>query len=338
MAVDQRPGALYWVDHYVVPTTDLDRWLEWNASVLGATESWGEAPTAPGGPRRGEFRWLAASHVAGFIQDQPIPPAKALGASYPRYGFYIRQADIDEHLRRLDRLAVPHTDAIRTSAEGEPGLAIYLQDPDENQFELWAPDRLPDGVMAGESPVKVGRISHAIFESRDLDRTAAFYGRYCGLDPMRSADVAKDTMVLPLAGGPRLIFKKVDTLGVRTGGSTRYQGVHTAFIVRDEEFIPAYQRIWNELDEWEYDRRAQGPLQIDPGSLPARTGMHGSDAGRKWKAMYGRGDQIYDPDTNSFHFVGGTSSASPTLVDYEPRYMEEYVSAFMEAKARGEAR
>src|SRR5438093_174252 len=40
MAEDQRLGALHWIDHYAVPTNDLDRWVDWNANVLGATEPW----------------------------------------------------------------------------------------------------------------------------------------------------------------------------------------------------------------------------------------------------------------------------------------------------------
>src|SRR6185369_15522671 len=78
---------------------------------------------------------------------------------------------------------------------------------------------------------------------------------------------------------------------------------------------------------WDYDRRAQGPL-ADPGALPARTGMHGSDAGRLWKKVYGRGDAIIDADTNNFHFVGGSSS-EPTMTRYEPHYMEDYIAAYI---------
>ena len=330
MAVDQRLGALYWIDHYAVPTQDLDRWVEWNANVLGATQPWHDTTPAPGQPRRAEFRVLGGCHVIGFAQSAQVPPGKGLGQGLPRYGFYVRGEDVDEHLQRLDRFGVAHTDAIRTSAEGESGTAIYFEDPDGNQFEFWAPDRMPEGAMEGASPQGVGRISHAVFESRDLDRTASFYSRFCGLDPIVGTDTPRDTMVLPLVAGARLIFKRVDQLQMRTGGSTKWQGVHNAFVVREEEFIPAYERIWNELEEWDYDQRAQGPVE-DPGALGARTGMHGSDAGRRWKAMYGRGDQIYDWDTNSFHFVGGASD-SATLATYQGKYMEDYVEAFMKNK------
>jgi catechol 2,3-dioxygenase-like lactoylglutathione lyase family enzyme len=334
VAEDHRLGALHWIDHYAIPTSDIERWLEWNANLLGAVEPWGDTEPAPGEQRVGAFRVLAGCHVAAFQQKAPIPPNQGLGKSYPRYGFYVRPEDLDEHVRRLDRLEVNHADPVRTSQEGEAGVSVAFEDFDGNQFEFWAPVRMPDGALAEAGPLRVGRLSHAVFESRDLDRTAAFFNRYCGLDAMSGADIPSDTLVMPLVAGARLIFKKVDRLDVRTGGATKWRGVHSAYIVRQDEFIPAYERVWSELSEWDYDQAAEGPLKTDPGALPARTGMHGSAAGRAWKAMYGRGDQIFDWDTNSFHFVGGSSS-SPTLATYEAHYMEEYVDEFMKSKQGG---
>jgi hypothetical protein len=125
-----------------------------------------------------------------------------------------------------------------------------------------------------------------------------------------------------MVAGGRIIYRKVEELGVRSGGSTLWRGVHSAFVCREDEFMPAYEKMWAELPEWDYDQAEQGPLSSDPGALGARTGMHGSAAGRKWKALYGRGDQIYDWDTNNFHLVGGISS-TPTLARYQARYMED---------------
>ena len=36
---DQRVGALHWIDHSAVPTNDLDGSAQWNADVLGSTDS-----------------------------------------------------------------------------------------------------------------------------------------------------------------------------------------------------------------------------------------------------------------------------------------------------------
>src|SRR6185312_13774142 len=102
------------------------------------------------------------------------------------------------------------------TADGDTGISLIFQDPDENQFEFWAPDVLPDGAMARPSSVGVGHLSHGVFESRDLERTADFFKRYFELDRVRNADIAAGTLVLRLAAGGRLVFKLVQTLGGRT--------------------------------------------------------------------------------------------------------------------------
>jgi len=324
MKDDQRLGAMYWIDHFVVGTTDVARWGDWAGDVLGASHAWHDTDKAPE-LRGATFRDLGGCHIAAFLNES-LPPDLGLGEGMPRYGMYIRRDDLDRQVNRLDQLGVRHTEPRRVTGLGEAGTAIAFEDFDHNQFELWAPDVLPDGAMDGIGEVGVGRLSHAVFESRDFARTAEFYSRYCGVDlPADSVD--EGWLVFPLVAGGRLIFKQVDQLGLRTGGGTRIFGAHTAFIIRNEEFVPAYEKLWAELDEWSYDRRAQGPL-ADPGALPARTGMHGSAAGRLWKKVYGRGDAIIDPDTNNFHFVGGSSS-EPTMARYEAHYMEEHIDAYI---------
>jgi len=326
MKDDQRLGAMYWIDHFVVGTTDVPRWGEWSTEVLGASHAWHNTDNAPE-LRGAVFRDLGGCHIAAFVNER-MPEDPGLGEGMPRYGFYIRADDVDRQLNRFDQLGVRHTEPRRETGLGEPGTVVAFEDFDHNQYDLWAPDELPDSAMDGIGEVGIGRLSHVIFESRDLDRTSAFYTRYCGVDPLPSDSVDEDALVFPLVAAGRLIFKKVEQLSFRTGGSSRIFGAHTAFIIRNEEFVPAYEKLWADLDEWNYDRRAQGPL-ADPGALPARTGMHGSAAGRQWKKVYGRGDAIIDPDTNNFHFVGGTSS-EPTMARYEPHYMEEHIAAYIE--------
>src|SRR5712692_9855880 len=216
MSDDQRPGTIYWIDHYVVGTNDVDRWADFHEKVLGAKSP----PSVPGERRPFNFfqDLTAPCHHGGFIQSEPLPPSAGLGKGYPRHGFFIRPEDVGDHLKRLDQYQVPHTDPVRTSADGEEGTAIYWEDPDHNQFEFWAPVRMPDGAMDDCGPLKVGRISHGVYESHDLQRTADFFSRYCAVDPASNSDIAADTLVLPLAAGGRIVYKKVEQFGQRTGG------------------------------------------------------------------------------------------------------------------------
>jgi len=322
---DQRPGTIYWIDHYAVGTNNLPVWVDFHERVLGAKT------TPPGRPNpMNIFQELSSGRHGGFVQQETLPRSEGPGKGLPRYGFFIRTEDVDQHLRHLDANNVPHTDPVRTSADGEDGTAIYWDDPDGNPFEFWAPSYLPAGAMDNYGPLKIGRISHGVFESRDLQRTADFFDRYCALTPLVSADVAADTLVLPLAAGGRLVFKKTESPGIRTTGRGVLRDVHTALVVRPEDFWPSYERMWAELPEWEFDAERDGIYAGDWQSLPARTALHPSPAGRAWHAAWGRGDDWIDPDTNLFHFFGG-EPVGGSMVKYEGHSIDDYAQSYLEA-------
>jgi predicted enzyme related to lactoylglutathione lyase len=321
MAEDQRPGTIYWIDHFAVPSNDLDQWIRFHMNVLGAGLARINGLTREARERnQGVAAFLRTPNtmVDGFLQMKELPPIEAPGAGLPRFGFFIRAEDIDEHLRRLDEHKVAHTEPIHSSAEGQEGTAIRFADPDGNQYEFWAPTRMPTGAMAGETPAKVGRISHAVYESRDLDRTAGFFNTYAALDPIVNADVEKDTLAMPLAGGGRIVYHKVDELSALTLARAS-GGPHAALTVRDEDFWGNYKRLWDGIPEGE---RPEGAEDIDFRPLPARSIMHGSGGGRRWFKMYGRGDDFYDWDANSFHFIGSVGLEQSPELTYRAHSMD----------------
>jgi len=230
---DQRPGTIYWIDHYAVGANNLERWTKFHEQVLGA-QTWETRNPQP----MNIFQELTNCRHGGFFQQVQLPAPEPPGKALPRYGFYVDAKDFDEHMRRLDAAGAPHSDPIRTSAEGEEGTAVYWVDPDGNQFEFWAPTRPPAGAMDDAGPLKIGRISHGVYESRDLQRTADFFDRYCALSPLVSADLDADTLVLPLAAGGRLVFKKTEKPGLRTTGRGILRDAHTALVLRPEDFWP----------------------------------------------------------------------------------------------------
>lgn len=326
MLDDQRPGTIYWIDHYTVGTNDLDRWVDFHERLLGAkTEN-----ASPERRQRGIFQDLPNSHHGGFVMREALPPSAGVGKGLPRYALFVRPDDIDEHLRRLDACQAPHSGAARTSADGADGTAIYWEDPDGNQFEFWAPVHMPDGAMNDCGPLKVGRISHVTYESRDLQRTADFFNHFCALEPLAGADIGADTLVLPLAAGGRLVYKKVENLGHRTSGRGVYRDLHTALVVREEDFWPNYERAWAELPDWDFDEQ-NGRYAGDGTALPARTALHGSPAGRVWKAAFGRGDDWYDWDTNLFHFFVGIPRDG-SMATYEPHSIDDYMQPYLAAR------
>jgi hypothetical protein len=144
--------------------------------------------------------------------------------------------------------------------------------------------------------------------------------------------------VLPLAAGGRLVFKRVEDAGSgsRTSGRGRYRDLHTALVVREEDFWPNYERVWDELPEWDFDEQ-KGRYAGDGSALPARTALHGSPAGRRWKAAFSRGDDWYDWDMNLFHFFVGKPHGG-SMATYEPHSIESYMDTYLETHPpRGES-
>ena len=322
MSREHRPGAVFWIDHYVVPTNDLPKSLDFIKNILGGVFYHQLPLTTKARQRRvpiGVFSKVGHYHSVGsFLQDKMLPPTQGLGKGTPRHGYFVRAGDIDKHLRRLDQHNVPHTDPIKTSVEGEEGTAIYFEDPDGNQYEFWAPRQMPAGAMEADNPTRIGRISHVVLESRDLSRTAEFYGRFLGVDPIKSADVPKDKLALRLVGGGRIIYQQVDELDERTGGHNVWYGHHRALTVMNDEFMTAYKGLWDNLPESEYVpfSSAEG-APVDEKTLPPRTELHGQIALGLRKSAHARGTYFYDWDNNAFHFVGGTPLDSDmTHYDY----------------------
>jgi predicted enzyme related to lactoylglutathione lyase len=317
MQANRPPGTVYWIDHYTVCTNDLARFTAFHAQVLG-----GKQWTGPTGHEM--FQTVARSKTGGFVLNRPLPGSRGLGEGFPRYGFYIEAADIDRHLQRLKLAGAVHGEPTRTNAYGESGTRIAWQDPDENQFEFWAPDVMPAGAMTDCGPERVGRISHGMYESRDLERTAAFFARYCGVERVASPELAPDTLVLRLAAGARLIFGKVSALSGRTMGFGM-PDPHTALIVRCDDFFPNYVRMWSELPEWDYDFWTTQEPVPHPEALTPRTFLHASPAGRRFRAQTQRGDGFLDPDTNFFHFFGG-DPVGDSMAVYEGRAVDFFTA------------
>lgn len=313
-----KTGPVHWIDHYVTNSEDIPRWAEFHARVMGAVTL-----DDPSGKLPGVFQQVGRIRHGAFRSHRPMPPTKGVGKGLPRYGYYVNASDLDVHLRRLEAAGAPHSEPVRTAAFGEAGTAIYWQDPDGNQFEFWAPDELPAGAMTGCSSVGVGRISHGTFESRDLARTAAFFKEFCELEPIRNAGIASDVLALRLASGGRLVFQHTAELGRRTTGMGM-RDVHTALLVHKDSYFANYQRLWNSLPEWDFD--PAGTQLVEGGeTMPARTVLHPSPAGRRFHALTHRGDDFLDWDTNLWHFYGAVP-LGPSLAEYRGLSIEDYLA------------
>jgi len=339
-------GVVHWIDHFIVGTNDMVTWVDWAVNATGITRRPIRGITT--NARKKDvpimcFLWWdgESCRIGAFLQPEVYPAAKPLGEELPRCGFYIRPEDVDRHVKRLERHGIPHTDPVRTVDGGDEGTVIYFADPDGNQFEFWAPDHMPEGAMEICTSEGVGRISHAVYGSRDLGKTADFFKTYCALTPEVSPNVAEGNLVLRLQAGGRLIYKLTDQVDERVAGHGPWWDMHTALTVRAEEFMPNYRRMWETLPE-EAMAKEEDTLTLEQeDSLPARTGLHRSPVGYRWKAMFERGDEFYDWDGHAFHFFGGKpvkddgSLALYTIVEQEEYLTDVAVEAEKARAAQG---
>ena len=296
MTEDQRPGAAHWIDHFVVPTNDVARWKEFTRCVLGGDELGGVEGTG-----RLSFMLIGRHHNAGSFREEKLPEQPPLGKALPRYGFYARGEDLDMHRRRFEQYGVEASEPIHTSAGGEEGTTVYFRDPDGNEYELWAPRWLPPGAMDRGNPKGLGRISHAVLESRDLDRSLDFHSTYLAVDPIHLADIPNDMAVLRLAGGGRLLFQKIEQDAVTRCGERMW--VHAAFTVRDEEWDLVHERLWAGLPEAPVEvlqaREPSSTWQLHPAWTRQRASM------LQRGVFAARGYGYTDWDNHPFHYVRG---------------------------------
>ena len=238
----------------------------------------------PSGTLPGVFQQIGLTRHGGFLARNPIPATLGVGKGLPRYAYFIYAADIDAHLRRLDQAGAIRSDPVRTSSAGgcRDCRSIGKIPTATRSRSYGAPDVRLEGAMAGCAGERIGRISHGVFESRDLERTAAFYRRFCDLEPVRNDDVAEDILALRLGAGGRLIFQRVDELGGRTTG-LGLRDAHTALLVHEDRLLSQLPAAVGSFTRVGLRSQRRSAADRKREALPARTVLHPSPAGRRFR-------------------------------------------------------
>jgi len=307
---------VHWIDHFVVGTNDMVRWEKFAEEALGGHLAH-KGGLNTGQYNRGgyirSFYDVGRHELAAFLQLDLLPPPRPLGQGLHRYGFFVRPEDIEGHLRRFDKTGVEHSDPMVISDGGEEGTVVYFRDPDNNEFELWAPKFMPPGAMDSGNPTGLGRISHVVLESRDLDRTRDFNGQLFALDEIYSADIPKNVLAYRLAGGGRMLFQRIDP-DAETRGGQQWFGVHSALTIRDEDWDFSYDRVWSHTEN---GRKYAGykdapPIEERRKLVPPFTSLPGSVLRGEWGDPNVRGENFTDWDNNEFHFTRGCFTPGDT--------------------------
>ena len=141
MVTDEPRGAVHWIDHRVVGTNDMVKWVDWAVKATGAVPWPMIGITTAARKRNAPINCFldfakGARQIGAFLQPEVYPEGKGLGKELPRCAFFVRPEDMDSHLKRLDQHSIPHSDPVSVSTEGDNGTATYFEDPDGNRLEI----------------------------------------------------------------------------------------------------------------------------------------------------------------------------------------------------------
>ena len=332
MNIVEPRGAVHWIDHFVVGTNNMSAWVDWAVNSTGITRQPIIGLTTAARKRNikiTSFLWWdgGSCRIGAFLQPEFYPPAKELGKDLPRCGFYIRPEDIDKHLRRLDRHKVPHTDRDPHRRRWRRRHGNLFRRSGRQSIRVLGAGRDARGRNGHRTRKKVSGASATPSSARAIwRRMRRSLQNIAASKPEQNSKTAEGTMVLRLRAGGRLVYKLVDKVDERVSGHGTWWDMHTALTVRQEEFLPNYRRMWEGIPE-EKAYKADLNLSLEEQeALPARTGLHRSPVGIRWKEICSRGDEFYDWDCHSFHFIGGKPlAANNSMALYEAIEQEDYL-------------
>jgi hypothetical protein len=90
--------------------------------------------------------------------------------------------------------------------------------------------------------------------------------------------------------------------------------------------------MWDGLPEEHGYKADLGRTLAEEEALPARTGLHRSPVGIRWKQICDRGDEFYDFDCHAFHLIGGKPLGKDgSMALYEAIEQEEYLLELAES-------
>ena len=186
-------------------------------------------------------------------------------------------------------------------------------------------------------PIRESGASATRFMARAiLHELPAFFEKYCGMEVERNSQTAEGTLILRMRGGSRFIYKLVDQVDERIAGHSPWWDMHTALLVREEEFFPTTGVCGKGFP------KRQGPRKTStiPGKKKTRfqrarvcTAVRRDTSGKR---SIRRGDEFYDWDGHAFHFFGGIPLKNDgSLALYEGKEQEEYLRELKESLKKG---
>jgi catechol 2,3-dioxygenase-like lactoylglutathione lyase family enzyme len=277
MATELKSG-IQTVDHIAIPVRDLDLNQDFYLNVLGL--KYKTTRRNPDGSPRQTYV-LAGENIIGL--HLPGVNAGVSASSAPRIGINVSNERFAELQQKLKAINHPFTGPVEHPPDFLLLASIYFDDPDGNHLEICTRRKEPFYEC----------ISHTVFETRDLNRSIAFYTQALGAG---SPIVCGKETMLAVRSGQMIGLVEVKELSERSKKHGR--GCHMAMDVTQEDFDVMISLI----DQ--YGGKNQGDSRADDGLRPEGE-----------RSIY-----FYDPDSNRLQITAHPANQSDEMLPDEEKW------------------
>lgn len=266
------------IDHIAIPVRDLQRNQDFYVAVLGL--KFKTTRRNPDGSPRQTYV-LAGENIIGL--HLPGINARPSSSSAPRIGVSVSRHRLSELQEKLKAAGHPFRGPVEHGEDTLLAQSIYLDDPDGNHLEFCIRrDGLNDEC-----------ISHAIFETRDLNKAITFYTEALGTGvPMACGN----EVFIPVQNKQIIGLAPVTELSERSKKHGR--GCHTAMNVTHEDFDSMVALVER------YGGKPQGDKRAEEGLRPEGE-----------RSMY-----LFDPDNNRLQITAPAANATDEMLCDEEKW------------------
>jgi catechol 2,3-dioxygenase-like lactoylglutathione lyase family enzyme len=277
MAVEIRNGVQT-IDHIAIPVRDLPRNQDFYVNLLGL--KYKTTRRNPDGSPRQTYV-LAGENIIGL--HLPGIQAGVSTSNGPRIGVCISLERFAQAHEILSAANHPFRGPVEHGEDTPLMQSIYFDDPDGNHLEFCARRQAPFEEC----------ISHAVFETRDLNKAITFYTEALGAGvPVRCGS----EVFIPAKNGQMIGLVEVSELSERSKKHGR--GCHMAMDVTQEDFDSMVALVER------HGGRSQGDNRADDGLRPEGE-----------RAIY-----FFDPDNNRVQITAHAPNQSDELLSDEEKW------------------
>jgi catechol 2,3-dioxygenase-like lactoylglutathione lyase family enzyme len=231
------------IDHVAIPVRDLEPNQAFYIETLGL--KFKTTRRNPDGSPRQTYVLAGANIIGLHLPGVSARPSSSTG---PRIGVSVSSERFKAIEQNLSAANHPFIGPIEHLGDVPLERSIYFDDPDGNHLEFCIRRKPPFDEC----------ISHAVFETRNLDKALTFYSEVLGT----GAPVAcRVEVMMPAQSGQLIGLVAVEELSERSKKHGR--GCHMAMDVSQDDFDSMVELVQRNGGKTQGDRRADDGLRPD---------------------------------------------------------------------------